>query len=566
MKDSMMLLFLFCASGCKEDDSNAEILTPDIDSSPVIYASTDLTVTSIEVSSGTKLIGAVTDTSSSTYWSSDKHTNSHQLEWITYRFSDLQKINYIKLLPVYSNGSAINFPIKFEVYGFDVNGRKLIKAYNNFPVASRDWLILPIGTLNAEGIQIHATQLGKAGGSDFSFQLAEVTAGYDAGFNHFTFVENNSKVKQNEVRNIGSSTFDPGKLVNWNYDVRNPLITAVYGGNSNIYAPYIIENGAGWNVYFGGWDGTNDGHDRISLTTTNDNFLSFSSHQLMIDKGDMIHVNNEAVIRRPDGKWHMLYTTLASDPQINKPGYAVSDDGVNWNPSEGNVNYLLKMNGYDNWDIADVNGSNVPFYENGTYYFYFNDFNYASSGHAFAVHNAISTDLINMTYTGDVLDEALVAQDVKKFDVAGTQLYLMVLHRNGNELRYSIGSSPVNFAASKQLFTNQNAADRYIVSAGLVAKNNRLYGVLYGAGAVSSLDRNAINAKWLQKKVLFISDATDEQLGKQVKAYGPNRLIINMTKDLYTGKFYIYDTDGTTLIFTSPKVTIKSGDVWNYTP
>lgn len=479
----------------------------------------------------------------------------------------MQKVNYIKLLPVYIKGKAINFPLKFEVYALDGNDWKLIKSYNNFPVAASDWLILPFTeTINTQGIRITATQLGKTGSSSVSFQLAEVTAGYDSGYNHFIYIENNSLAKQNEIRNIGSDTFNPAKMSNWNYDTRNPVIFAVSGGNSNIYAPYVIENGTGWNVYFGGWDGTNDGHDRVSLASTSDDFLSFSSHKLMIDNGDMIHVNNEAVIRRPDGKWQMLYTTLAYNPQLNKPGYALSDDGEHWTSSNGNANYMLKMNGYDNWDIADVNGSNVPFYENGIYHLYFTDFSYNTDGHAFAVHHATSIDLLNFTYTKDVLNEGLVAQDVKKFDVNGISYYMMVLHRNGNELRYSIGSSPVDFAPSNQLLTNQNANDRYIVATSLVVKNNRLYGVLYGAGTVPTLDHNAINAKWLQKKVIFISDATQERLGESVKAYGSDRLIMNLTKEIETGKFFIYDTDGTTLLFTSPKITIKSGDVWSYTP
>lgn len=46
-------------------------------------------------------------------------------------------------------------------------------------------------------------------------------------------------------------------------------------------------------------------------------------------------------------------------------------------------------------------------------------------------------------------------------------------------------------------------ADQYITSVGFVAKNNRLYGALYGAGPGVSLDENSIHAQWLQKKVIF---------------------------------------------------------------
>ena len=50
------------------------------------------------------------------------------------------------------------------------------------------------------------------------------------------------------------------------------------------------------------------------------------------------------------------------------------------------------------------------------------------------------------------------------------------------------------------------------------------------------------------------------------KAYGPNRLKISMSSDIETGTFYVYDVDGTTLLYTSPLVTIRSGDIWNYNP
>lgn len=565
MKNFILLFCLFGLAACKKKaDADQPI---EIDQRSVVYEQTDAAVTGIEFSSGEGSLTAITDRSSITYWRSAQHDSPDAMEWISYTFSESKQINYVKLLPVYSKGKAINFPVKFGIYSLDGDGWKLLNSYERFPVSAGDWLVLPLTKkISTKAIRIMGTRLGGAGGKALSFQLAEATAGYDEGFNHLTFIENNSLSKRNEIRNIGSGSFDPTKMSNWHYDVRNPIITANPGGNSNIYAPNVIENGEGWNVYFGGWDGSIDGHDRISLTTTMDDFLSFSSHQVMIDNGDMIHVNNEAVIRRPDGKWHMLYTTLALDPQINKPGYAVSVDGINWEPAVADTAHLVKMDKYSNWDIADVNGSNVPFYENGTYHFYFNDFNFANNGHAFAVHHAISTDLIHFNYTNDVLQEELVAQDVKRFDVGGTPWYLMVLHINGKELRYSLGSGPTDFAPSQQLLTNQNGADRYIVSAGWIAKNNRLYGVLYGAGAVPSLDRNAINAKWLQKEVIFIDDATQQQLGRQAKAHGPDKLILDLKKDMYTGKFYVYDTDGSTLLFTSPKVTIRAGDVWNYTP
>jgi hypothetical protein len=58
----------------------------------------------------------------------------------------------------------------------------------------------------------------------------------------------------------------------------------------------------------------------------------------------------------------------------------------------------------------------------------------------------------------------------------------------------------------------------------------------------------------------FISDEIQERLGESVKTYGPDRLIMCITKEIETGKFYVYDKDGTTILFASPKLTIRSGD------
>ena len=90
--------------------------------------------------------------------------------------------------------------------------------------------------------------------------------------------------------------------------------------------------------------------------------------------------------------------------------------------------------------------------------------------------------------------------DVKKFVLNGTPWYLMGLHFNDDSLRYSLSNDGVSFSSEQDLFGNLSAQDLYIVAVGFVTKSDRLLGVLYGAGAVASLDQNQIFARWLQKK------------------------------------------------------------------
>lgn len=528
-------------------------------------AVTDIPIKTVTTSSALWPSTALNDGDDATVWSSNTFGAATNTQWVAGWFSGFNNINYVKLYPRYATTGALGFPVKFDVYYSNGPSWVLSSSYTSFPTPLKLAVILPLpSTVRANGIRIIASLLGKDNVNNYVFQLAELTAGYNAAFDNFKIIGNNGAYQENEIRNVGSGAFNPGKISNWNYDYRNPIIVANAGGNSNIYAPSIVSNGGAWNVYFGGWDGTTDGHDRVSITVSNDNFITFNPHVQVINNGVMFHLNNETVIKKPDGSWLMYYTTYGGSPMLNKPGYATSSNGVNWTPNAGNNSYLIKMSGYSNWSNADVNGSNVILYENGIYHLYFNDFRSEENGHAFAVHHATSTDMVNFTYTGDVLNERLFAQDVKKFTYNGANYYMMPLHVNSNFLRYSVGSSPVNFGATKELLVNLNNADRYITSAGFVTKDNRLYGVLYGAGPASTLDHNAIHAKWLQKKVIFISDGTGARWGDIERAYGPDRIKLYMNTNIETGRFYVYDSDGTTLLYTSPQVTMRSGDIWQY--
>jgi hypothetical protein len=36
------------------------------------------------------------------------------------------------------------------------------------------------------------------------------------------------------------------------------------------------------------------------------------------------------------------------------------------------------------------------------------------------------------------------------------------------------------------------------------------------------------------------------------------------SNEVETGNFKVYDTDGTTLLYTSPLVSLREGDLWSY--
>jgi hypothetical protein len=153
--------------------------------------------------------------------------------------------------------------------------------------------------------------------------------------------------------------------------------------------------------------------------------------------------------------------------------------------------------------------------------------------------------------------------DVRKFEVNGQTWYVMALHMNTDALWYSLSHDGKNFGQEHVLTAHKDESDLYIVAVGFVTDKNTIYGVLYGAGAVSSLDKNRIFAKWLQKKVVFL---TEDGLKLEANAaYGPDRVLLSLPEGrTVSGRFHIYAEDGTTLLSTSETMTLTQGQVWRF--
>jgi hypothetical protein len=568
----LLLIIATLFAGCNKDVveiNTKSAITSNSQSLKISPVHTDIPVVSISASSTYPMWDAsnAIDSNTATSWSSARHLSSNGVEFVQFYFSGAVDINYVKLTPRYgSNNAGLCFPLNFTIYYYTGSSWVAAKAFTNFanPQKSDNYdlpvtIPLPV-TVHASGIKIEVTGM-RADGPNYYFQLAEVAAGFDDGFNHFKWTGNDNAVRQNRINNAGSDSFNPDRIFNWTQDDRDPIIRGTTNAiNPNIYAPNIVYNGGNWHIYYGGWDNTSAKNDRIFTTVTYDDFLTFGTHTLVIGNGDRRHVNNETVLKKPDGSWLMYYTSLAQNSVANKPSFATSADGIAWAPNTGSGNAFLNMANYPNWATADVNGSNVAYLENGIYHLYFNDF----ATRPKAVHHAVSTDGINFNYAGDALAENLVAQDVKAFTYNNATYYLMGMHHNRQELRYSLSNSLTSFPASSFLLGNYNAADLYIVSMGFVTNANRLYGIIYGAGPTGDLSHNSLHARWLTKKIIFISDRTNARWGDIERAHGPNQVVLYMSTVMETGRFYVYDTDGTTLLYTSPQVTMRSGDVWTY--
>jgi hypothetical protein len=351
-----------------------------------------------------------------------------------------------------------------------------------------------------------------------------------------------------EIQGVAAGEFNPMKWqndqLNWVQDVRTPFIPPRLGGTfRNIYAPSAVEDKNGWRLFYGGWDGVPTGNDRVYSVTTND-FIDFDHHELVIDHGDYIHVNNVNVEKLGDGKFHMICTVYPDHNNTNKPAYFESDDGIKWNrvaaPYAAPIKDILPIEGYPPFEKGDFNGANVLLWNGSKWLLYFNNWNDDGK-----LYWAEGDSPRTVRLGGTSLNTNHAVNDVKQFRVAGKDWYLMGLHKNTDTLWYSLSNDGVNFQEQKTLFTHLNDQDRYIVALGFVVKGGRILGVVYGAGAVSSLDRNRLFARWLQKKIVITG--MDGVRHTADGALGPARQWLKISGPL-EGTLEVLDEDGVTFL------------------
>ncbi len=327
-------------------------------------------------------------------------------------------------------------------------------------------------------------------------------------------------------------------------DKRHPLLEPRQAGvYRNIYAPSAVRMDGGWRLFYGAWDGIDVGYDWIYSVFTKD-FIDFGARETIIENGVFRHVCNVNALALPSGGFEMMCTVYPDKNDRNKPAYFTSPDGSAWNgreaPYPADYSDIITIEGYPDYDNADINGMNVIFRDGDTLRLYFNDFK--NFGNVF---RATSTDGKRFEYNGVALECSLVVNDVKRFDVDGKHCWLMGLHLNREGLWYSMSPDGDAFEPEQPLLTHAGPEDRYIVALGWVTDGNRLLGVLYGAGAVPELNRNRIFARWLQKRVVFTSD--DGTVCEPTSAVGPNRQLIHVPDGV--------DPNGTLQVFAEDGVT-----------
>jgi hypothetical protein len=366
-----------------------------------------------------------------------------------------------------------------------------------------------------------------------------------------------------EIHGVSTGAFRPASwragTLHLVSDNRYPLLAPRQSGTfRNIYAPSPVEIPGGWRLFYGAWDGVPTGNDRIYSRVTAD-FVDISDRRIEIEHGTFTHVCNVNAIRLPDSSFRMVCTAYPDANGQNKPAVFTSPDGIAWNgkpaPYPAVAGDLIRIEGYPDYDAADMNGMNVLLYEDGKYRLYFGDFKTRLK-----VNRASSDDGRLFKYDGTALDAPMMVNDMRKFTVSGRPVYLMGLHANTSRLWYSLSGDGMKFEPQRELAVSLGDADKYIVAIGWVSAGDRVLGFVYGAGAASSLDRNRLFARWLQKKLVF----TDRQ-GKTLTAagaIGPDRQIFRLpSADAVEARLEVFAEDGKTRLGEPVAVKLVPGQV-----
>jgi hypothetical protein len=380
-----------------------------------------------------------------------------------------------------------------------------------------------------------------------------------------------------EIQGVGAGPFNPAlwesNRLHWVAEAQRPLLAPRMGGvYRNIYAPSAVEEGDGWRFFYAAWDGVHTVNDRVYSATTPD-FIDFYDRHTVIDHGVFTHVSNVNVQRAEDGSLHAIATALVGGRLANKPVYFHGTAGDVWNgvpaPYAATMQDIVAMDGYPDYEAGNENGANVLLRDGGRWILYFT--NWRDRGKCYWAEGDAPS---RFRFGGLALQTSHAVNDVKKFSAAGRDWYVMALHKKGDatgandteKLWYALSQDGRTFGVEQSMPGARDDADRYIFSVGFLARQDRILGVLYGAGASERCERNRIFAHWLQKRVRLTA-VRDYNRGNGLEveaagALGPDRQWFKLPHGRpFEGTINVFAEDGETLIGSQP-VTLDPGVVY----
>ncbi|MGD8777546.1 MAG: hypothetical protein PVH88_01135 [Ignavibacteria bacterium] len=200
---------------------------------------------------------------------------------------------------------------------------------------------------------------------------------------------------------IGYATSTDG--INWSKYSGNPVLNYGDSGEWDDYiaSPSVIYDGTSYEMWYSGYDGSNY---RIGYASSQDgiNWTKYSGNPVMnlgtSGEWDDQSVSYPSVIYNGT-HYEMWYTGY--DGTNCRIGYATSTDGINWSKNSGNP--VLDLGTTDSWDDERLIEPNVILNGSDDYKMWYSGYDGSSTRH---IGYATSTDGINWTkYSGNpVLD------------------------------------------------------------------------------------------------------------------------------------------------------------------
>lgn len=367
-----------------------------------------------------------------------------------------------------------------------------------------------------------------------------------------------------EIAGLSAGEFDPWQWrrgeTYWVSDVRQPFIAARRGGVAhNIYAPYVLCEPDFWRVYYGGWDGALG--DRVYGLTTKD-FIDFTDRELLIDRGWTPNINDPNVQRTEDGVYHMI--TIINGVVNAAEGcgicYFSSRDGHSWN---GALPYTVQRTDqvvFENYDAAldaDNDSTAVLFNHHGRLVLYYMNFR-GPDDNLLMRAEAVKPPVFRFTHK--ISPSGRRIQDLRCFVVDGREWYLTLYTWDINQIVYSISTDETIFSIPSliPLYKPEASYLSWAVTPTLVVRGNSVPGMWFGGG---ELARNHVYARWLQKKLEFVTSGGYplETLG----ALGPDRIRLALPgTSPVTGEMRVYDDDGFRLLRHSTGVELRAGRIY----
>jgi len=359
------------------------------------------------------------------------------------------------------------------------------------------------------------------------------------------------------------SKFWNGQPLHFLPDERSPLLEPKNGNARNIYAPSAVNIGPKkWMLFYGGWDGTTTGNDRIYGCTTTE-FLQFGPRRTVVGHGVFQHVCNVNAFKTTANTYQLTCTAYPDINGCNKPAVFNLAHPLSGIEPEASASDILKIKDYPDYEHADINGMSVQLVDDAQTLLYFCDFH--KPGH---VYLAEGKSVSGLHYLGIADDCSQFVNDVKIIrDSNGIKNYLMTLHQNTDRVWYSLSNNAKRVPTPCVLFNHLGRADKYMVATGWVMDQprggawGRVLGILYGAGANPGLAQNRIFARWLQKRLCFTDEngATFEAR----HARGPGMQVITLPPALPNGKAVhlrvtVFAEDGRTTQ-SSGQVQVRAG-------